>query len=103
MAGEAILQSRPIRFIERNRGLLLPLAATALIFVMLVPLPTGLMDIFLAGNITIAAVVLLTVMYINRPLEFSAFPSLLLGLTLLRLTLNTATTRLILTNAQEGT
>ncbi|MEP0841988.1 MAG: flagellar biosynthesis protein FlhA [Phycisphaerae bacterium] len=102
MAGEAILQSRPVRFVERNRGLLLPLGATALIFVLLVPLPTGLLDVFLSGNITIAAVVLLTVMYINRPLEFSSFPSLLLGLTLVRLTLNTATTRLILTNAAAG-
>lgn len=103
MAGEAILQSGPIRFVERNRGLLLPLGATGLIFVLLVPLPTGLMDIFLAGNITVSAIVLLTVMYITRPLEFSSFPSLLLGMTLLRLTLNTATTRLILTNAQQGT
>ncbi|GMU20971.1 MAG: flagellar biosynthesis protein FlhA [Phycisphaerae bacterium] len=103
MAGEAILASRPIRFLERNRGLLLPLGATALIFVLLVPLPTSLLDMFLAANITLSAVVLLTVMYLHRPLEFSSFPSLLLGMTLLRLTLNTATTRLILSNAQQGT
>ncbi|MGB4259808.1 MAG: flagellar biosynthesis protein FlhA, partial [Phycisphaerae bacterium] len=103
MAGEALLQSRPVRFLERNRGLLLPLGATALIFVLLVPLPPALLDIFLSANITISAVVMLTVMYLHRPLEFSSFPSLLLGLTLLRLTLNTATTRLILTNASAGT
>ncbi len=99
----AILASRPVRFMQRNRGLVLPIGATLLIFVLLVPLPTPLLDFLLAGNITLAAVVFLTVMYIQRPLEFSSFPSLLLGVTLLRLTLNTATTRLILTNAQQGT
>ncbi|HPZ97366.1 MAG TPA: flagellar biosynthesis protein FlhA [Phycisphaerae bacterium] len=92
-----------MRLIERHRGLLVPIGATALIFVLLVPLPTALMDILLAGNIMLSAVVLLTVMYINHPLEMSSFPSLLLGVTLLRLVLNTATTRLILTNAQDGT
>ena len=66
-------------------------------------LPTSLLDLLLAGNITLSAVVLLTVMYIRHPLEFSSFPSLLLALTLVRLVLNTATTRLILTNAQDGT
>jgi len=74
-----------------------------LIFVLLVPLPTGILDLLLAGNITLAAVVLLTVMYLRRPLEFSSFPSLLLSMTMLRLVLNTASTRLILTNAREGT
>ena len=50
-----------------------------------------------------SALVLITVMYIGSPLEMSVFPSLLLGMALFRLVLNTATTRLILTNAQEGT
>ncbi len=103
MAGEGILASRPMKWVESNRGLLLPIGAMSLIFVLLVPLPTALLDILLAGNITLAAIVLLTVMYLDRPLQFSSFPSLLLAATLLRLTLNTATTRLILTNAQEGT
>ena len=86
-----------------QRGMILPLGALALMVVLLVPLPTQLMDFLLAGNITLAAVVLLTVMYISGPLEFSSFPSLLLAMTLFRLVLNTATTRLILTNAQDGT
>jgi len=98
-----ILNTRTFRWLERNRSILLPLSATLLIFVMLRPLPTWLLDILLAGNITLAAVILLTVMYVRRPLEFSAFPSLLLAMTMVRLVLNTATTRLILTNAQEGT
>ncbi len=103
MAKIAALESRPVKWMQRNRGILLPLCATSLLFVLLVPLPTGLLDVLLAANITLAAVILLTVMYIQHPLEFSSFPSMLLAVTLLRLTLNTATTRLILTNAQDGT
>ena len=102
MAG-AVLDSRPIKAIEKYRGLLVPFGATLLIFVLLVPLPTSLMDMLLAGNITLSAVIMLTVMYVHHPLELSSFPSLLLGMTLLRLVLNTATTRLILTNAADGT
>ncbi|MFQ5591476.1 MAG: flagellar biosynthesis protein FlhA, partial [Phycisphaerae bacterium] len=60
------------------------------------------MDLLLLINITLSGVVLLTVMYINRPLDFSSFPSLLLGLTMFRLVLNTATTRLILTRGDAG-
>ncbi len=99
----AILDSRTVQMIQKHRGLVVPIGAMMLIFVLLVPLPTSVLDILLAGNITLSAVVLLTVMYVNHPLELSAFPSLLLGMTLLRLVLNTATTRLILTNAQQGT
>jgi len=80
-----------------------PVGSILLLFVILVPLPTAAMDLMLAASITLSAVVLVTVMYVNRPLDFSVFPSLLLGLTLFRLVLNTATTRLILTNAKEGT
>ena len=58
------------------------------------------MDMLLAGNITIAVIVLLTTIYVRTPLEFSIFPSLLLATTLARLVLNVATTRLILTHAE---
>jgi len=85
-----------------NRSLLLPMAALSLILVILIPLPTSLMDLLLLTNITLSGVILVTVMYIKRPLDFSSFPSLLLGMTMLRLVLNTATTRLILTNADAG-
>src|SRR3990170_959176 len=86
----------------KHRGLLLPMSALALILVILVPLPTSLMDLLLLINITLSGVVLLTVMYIGGPLDFSSFPSLLLGLTLFRLVLNIATTRLILTDGNAG-
>ena len=105
MAGVPVLTiPAPIQaFIERNRNLLMPVAALGLFFVVLTPLPTAMMDFLLVANITISALVLITVMYIASPLELSVFPSLLLGLALFRLVLNTATTRLILSNAEDGT
>ena len=105
MAGVPVLTiPAPIQaFIERNRNLLMPIAALGLIFVVLTPLPTAMMDFLLVTNITVSALVLITVMYIASPLELSIFPSLLLGLALFRLVLNTATTRLILSNAEDGT
>ena len=105
MAGvPALTIPSPIQaFIERNRNLLMPVAALCLIFVVLTPLPTAMMDFLLVTNITVSALVMITVMYIASPLELSVFPSLLLGLALLRLVLNTATTRLILSNAESGT
>ena len=92
-----------LAFIERNRNLLLPMAALSLIFVVLMPLPTSVMDFLLVMNIAGSALILMTVMYVSSPLELSVFPSMLLGTALFRLVLNTATTRLILSNAQEGT
>jgi flagellar biosynthesis protein FlhA len=83
-------------------GIILPVFVMSLILVILIPLPTWLMDLLLLVNVTLSAVVLVTVMYVNGPLEFSSFPSLLLGMTLFRLALNTATTRLILTNGDAG-
>jgi len=91
----------PVRLVKYH-GLLLPVFVMSLILVLLVPLPTAALDLLLLINLALSGVVLLTVMYINGPLDFSSFPSLLLGLTLFRLVLNTATTRLILTNADAG-
>ena len=87
---------------SKYRGMLLPVCVLALILVILIPLPTSLMDLLLLINITLSGVILVTVMYVAGPLEFSSFPSLLLGMTLLRLVLNTATTRLILTKGDAG-
>lgn len=85
--------------IRRVQDLILPVAIIASVLVILVPLPPALMDVLLAGNITIAVIVLLTTIYVQTPLDFSIFPSLLLATTLARLVLNVATTRLILTGA----
>jgi flagellar biosynthesis protein FlhA len=102
MAG--FLDDNPVlRFLEKNRGMLFPAGAAALIFVILIPLPTTMMDFLLLTNVLLTTIVLMTVMYIRTPLEFSSFPSLLLSLTLFRLVLNTATTRLILSEGHQGT
>ncbi|MGI8978386.1 MAG: flagellar biosynthesis protein FlhA [Pirellulaceae bacterium] len=80
------------------KDLILPIALIASILVILVPMPAYLMDVLLAGNITISVIVLLTTIYVRTPLEFNIFPSLLLATTLARLVLNVASTRLILTH-----
>ncbi len=81
------------------QDLVLPLAVVASVLVVLVPLPTPVLDVLLAANIAIAVLVLLTTIYVRTPLEFSIFPTLLLACTLARLVLNVATTRLILSDA----
>jgi flagellar biosynthesis protein FlhA len=94
--------NRVTGWLQRNRGLLLPIAVVCLILVIVVQLPPWLMDLMLALNITLGAVILLTVIFMNQPLEFSSFPSLLLATTLFRLVLNVGTTRLILTRGAEA-
>jgi len=73
-----------------------------ILMAMLLPLPPVLLDLSLALNITISVIVLITSMYTLKPLEFSIFPSMLLVLTLFRLSLNVASTRLILQHGSEG-
>lgn len=101
-AVENILKSRVVLAAFAQRGIILPIAVLALLLVILIPLPNAVMDLLLLINITLSGIVLLTVMYMEGPLSFSSFPSLLLGLTLYRLVLNVATTRLILTRADAG-
>jgi flagellar biosynthesis protein FlhA len=81
---------------------IMPIAAVGLIFVMLVPMPGLLLDILLAVSITAAVLVLLSAIQILRPSQFSVFPSLLLLLTLFRLSLNLASSRRILLHGNEG-
>ena len=81
---------------------LLPTAAVAMVFVMLVPVPSLVLDLLLALSLTISVLVLLTALNILKPVEFSVFPSLLLLLTLLRLSLNLASSRRILLHGNEG-
>jgi flagellar biosynthesis protein FlhA len=71
--------------------------------VMIIPLPAALLDLLLTFSITFSLLILLVTMFILRPIEFSVFPSLLLVVTLFRLSLNVASTRLILLNGAEGT
>src|SRR5258708_4524386 len=81
---------------------IMPIAAVGLIFVMLVPLPSLLLDMLLAMSITAAVLVLLSAIQILRPSQFSVFPSLLLLLTLFVLSLSLASSRRILLHGNEG-
>ncbi len=85
-----------------NVDLGISLGIVAILMVMIIPLPTGILDVLLALNITIGIMVLLLTIYAARPLDFSVFPSLLLVTTLFRLSLNIASTRLILLNGHGG-
>jgi flagellar biosynthesis protein FlhA len=80
----------------------LALAVLGILAVMLVPLPPLVLDLLLTGNLALSLLTLLIGMYILRPLDFSVFPSQLLLLTLFRLSLNVASTRLILLHGSEG-
>ncbi len=79
------------------RGIIVPVGFVALLAVLIVPLPSFLLDLMISTNVSLSVVILLTVLYMDRPLKFSVFPSLLLGVTMFRLVLNIASTRLILT------
>ncbi len=81
---------------KRYASLAVPIGLIMLIGVIIVPLPPVVMDVLIAANLSLAAVVLLTTVYVKSPLDFSVFPSLLLATTLFRLVLNVASTRLIL-------
>ncbi|MCJ8275836.1 MAG: FHIPEP family type III secretion protein, partial [Bdellovibrionales bacterium] len=70
--------------------------------VMIIPLPSILLDLSLTGSLTLSILVLLVALYANSPLDFSVFPSLLLITTLFRLSLNVASTRLILSEGHNG-
>ena len=80
----------------------LALGVVALLSVLVLPLPTILLDLGLALSITASVLVLMVALFLNRPLDFTSFPTLLLLTTLLRLSLNVATTRLILSHGHEG-
>jgi flagellar biosynthesis protein FlhA len=82
--------------LKQVQSLVVPIAFIGLLAVIVVPMPTMLMDLLLAANLGLAALIMLTTIFVEKPLDFSVFPSLLLGTTLLRLVLNIATTRLIL-------
>ncbi|MHB1011862.1 MAG: flagellar biosynthesis protein FlhA [Desulfobacteria bacterium] len=88
--------------IRRRGDVLVALSIVVLLGVMLVPLPTFLLDLFLSVSIALGVVILVISVYLKRPLDFSVFPSLLLMTTLFRLSLNIASTKLILLRGSEG-
>jgi len=81
----------------------LALGVTCILVVLILPMPSWLLDICLAISMTLSVLILMTVLFISRPLDFSSFPTVLLIATMLRLSLNLASTRLILADGHEGT
>src|SRR6201986_965969 len=78
-------------------------ATRAFLVVLILPLPTWLLDVCLAFSLSFSILILMTAVFIRKPLEFSSFPAILLITTMLRLALNLASTRLILSHGNEGT
>jgi len=88
---------------HRLRDYLLPMAAISVVFVMIVPVPAAGLDLLLALSMAASVIVFLSAVQIRRAVELSVFPTLLLLLTLFRLSLNIASSRRILLHGQEGT
>jgi len=91
----------PSSFIK-HPDILVSLGVVGVIMLMVLPLPRFFLDLLLAFNITVSVIILLVGLQVRRPIEFSAFPSILLIVTLFRLSLNIASTRLILLHGNEG-
>ena len=92
-----------VPFIAKNGDILMGLGVVSIIIFMIIPMPSFLLDILLSFNITFALIIVLVAIYILRPLELSSFPSIILLATLFRLSLNVASTRIILLHGNEGT
>ena len=93
---------RMIKAVAKRGDIMMALGVVAILVVLILPMPTWLLDASLAFSITFAVMILMTVLFIERPLEFSTFPTILLLATMVRLSLNLASTRLILANGHEG-
>jgi flagellar biosynthesis protein FlhA len=93
----------PRETLSRNLQALVPVILVGIVLLMVIPLPPWILDLLLTMSIAVAVILLLISIYIEKPLELSVFPSVLLFFTLLRLALNVASTRLILMHGSEGT
>jgi flagellar biosynthesis protein FlhA len=88
--------------VVKHPDIVMSIGVVGVLMVMLLPLPRFVLDVLLSFNITLSIIILLVGMHVRKPLEFSVFPSVLLLVTLLRLSLNIASTRLILLHGNEG-
>lgn len=88
--------------IAKRSDIALALGLVSILVVLILPMPTWLLDASLALSFTFSVLILMTVLFISRPLDFSSFPTVLLIATIMRLALNLASTRLILANGHEG-
>jgi flagellar biosynthesis protein FlhA len=79
-----------------------PIAVVAVVVMLVVPLPAVVLDLLIAANITAALLILMTAMFVNKPLDFAVFPAVILVATLFRLALNVSATRLVLLDGYAG-
>ena len=93
---------RLVILITSRNDIVLAVFLVAIIFMMILPLPTWLVDVLIGTNMTLSAMLLMVAMYLPSPLHFSSFPSVLLVTTLFRLGISIATTRLILLQGDAG-
>ncbi len=91
-----------LSFLSGSKDLTVVFFIIAILAIIIVPLPSSLLDFFLAISIALSALIILIALYVKKPTDFSAFPTLLLIITLFRLALNIATTRMILSNGHLG-
>jgi flagellar biosynthesis protein FlhA len=95
--------SKVLKFLSGRGDIALALGVVAILVVLILPLPTWLMDVSLAFSITFAVLILMTSLFVVKPLQFNSYPTILLLATMVRLALNMASTRLILAHGHEGT
>ncbi|WP_345979155.1 flagellar biosynthesis protein FlhA [Sulfurimonas sp. HSL3-2] len=94
--------SQSLNFLIGQRDLSVVLFVVAIIAIIIVPLPSGVLDLMLTISIAIAVLILLISLYIPKPTDLTTFPTIILIVTLFRLSLNVATTRMILSHGNEG-
>lgn len=99
---ESTFGTRTLAVIVQRTDIAFALVLLAILTVLVLPMPKWLLDFSLATSLMLSVVILMTSLFIEKPLEFSSFPTLLLVTTMLRLSLNVASTRLILGNGSEG-
>jgi flagellar biosynthesis protein FlhA len=99
MTGADVLGN--IKYLAR-RGIGAPVMMLVMLAMLMLPLPPFLLDMLFSFNIALSLVILLAVVYVMRPLEFAAFPTVVLMATLLRLALNIASTRVVLLHGHDG-
>ncbi|MDE3116060.1 MAG: FHIPEP family type III secretion protein, partial [Pseudomonadota bacterium] len=101
--GGVNLNLATLRDLLKRSDLVLAIGIMAILVVLILPLPPWLLDVCLAFSLSFAILILMTGVFIRKPLEFSSFPAVLLISTMLRLALNLASTRLILSDGSTGT
>ena len=93
--------NNPLAALARSKDILLAVGMVSVVGMMIVPLPPMIVDLAITLNISVALAIVVTTLYLPRPLDFSAFPSLLLLTTLFRLAINISVTRLVLLHGER--